>query len=204
MPSVVAGSEQLRLVIDGLPDLDRQLETTLRRCVTPPVRLENGERAQRPGGQPSVLRGCRQRVLEPPRGLRKRRPDRPEPAERPGELEVADGVVLSQEIERGAKVVVFLVEPLRPGRARIGPLGIGSLGESEVVLGVLTAHRVALAAFLEQLPGVLTDRLQHPEPLAGVPERDSCRRATAGCPGRPPRPARPPRVCSRRGRRRAW
>ena len=78
--------------------------------------------------------------------------------------------MLSHEIERGAKVVVFLVEPLRPGRPKLGPLGIGSLGESEVVRGVLRAHDVALTVLLQQLPGVLMDRLQHPEPLAGVPE----------------------------------
>ena len=164
---------------------------------------------QRPGGQPPVLRAWRQRVLEPPRGLRIRRPHRPEPAERPGELEVAEGVVLSHEIERGAKVVVLLVEPVRPDRASessigIGPRGIGSLGESEVVRGVPAAHDVALTVFPPAAPWRTRGSSATSRTARRSGGADSCRRATAGCPGRPPRPARPPRVCSRRERRRAW
>ncbi len=58
-----------------------------------------------------------------------------------------------------------------------------------------------LAACREPLARVLADRLEHPEALAGVAERGSCRPATAACRGRRPRPARPSPACSRRGRR---
>src|SRR6266516_3199627 len=95
----------------------------------------------------------------------------PEPAERACELEVAQAVAVLQGIERTAEVVVLFLELSDPGQAKVEPLRVGELGELDVVVGVPAAHRVGFASFLQQLAGVLADRLQHPEALLRVPEQ---------------------------------
>ena len=86
--------------------------------------------------------------------------------------------------ERGADVVVLLVEPVEPhGLVLARQLRLGRLDQLEVALGVAAAHLLELTAFLELLERVLADRLEQPEarlavrrrPTAG---RGSCRRAT--------------------------
>ena len=73
----------------------------------------------------------------------------PEPAERAGELEVAEGVAVLQVVERSAEVVVLFVDPSGPGQAALEPLRVGELAEREVVVLVAGAHGVGLAAFLQ-------------------------------------------------------
>ena len=76
------------------------------------------------------------------------------------------------------------------------------LGEADEVGRVARPYLGLGAALGESLEREFADRLQHPEAVARVAQRGSCRRATGGRRGRRRRRLRPRRGCSRRRRRR--
>ena len=94
----------------------------------------------------------------------------PEPAERPGQLERALGIVLVAPLERRPQVVVVELEARRPLLFRLEPMRVRVLGELREVVGVTAVPLVAfellareLADRLEQQEAVVADRLQQTE-----------------------------------------
>src|SRR5207237_9917255 len=62
-------------------------------------------------------------------------------------------------------------EPSGPGQAALEPGRVSELAKGEVVVGVPAAYGVGFVASIQELVGVLADRLQHPEAALRVPEQ---------------------------------
>ena len=65
---------------------------------------------------------------------------------------------------------MFCPEPPNPSQATVEPLRLAELGELGEVICVPTADRLGYV-FLQELLGVLADRLQQPEGSLRVPEQ---------------------------------
>ena len=159
----------------AVADLLRELEAALERLLgghevaLAERRVAGGEVGLRErAGRDALARG--ERLAEPAAALAHQPARAPEAHERAGELQSElDLAGRDRPRERGADVVVLLVEAIEPERL-VGAreLGLGRQHQLEVALGVPPAQRPRARPAPRALERVLPDRLEQPEARLAV------------------------------------
>src|SRR6266540_5725264 len=112
-----------------------------------------------------------ERILEPTAALRKMALLVPEPRQGSGQPQGKFARACGPEpVESASQIVVLALKPVEPLARIRAQVRLRLLRERQEVLSVALPQPVGFSRGLEPLGCVLTDRLQHPEPLLRVAE----------------------------------